>query len=112
MKTVECVWKDAVDTIHALYNALYSLEWRHALAAESPSVQADGARLTADVQLSRLQAENAQLAQILTKLQADETLLAQGTADLQNALADMKKVDKVISTATKFLGIVAKIFSA
>jgi hypothetical protein len=89
-----------------------SPEWEAALAGKPEEMKAAAARTLTRAKRYQLKLENAQLDAIAKALAADEKELTAGKANLDNALADLKEVQKVIDNVTVFLVLVSRILEA
>ena len=89
--------------------AMSSPEWEMALLDASEEEQHLAALERQRTNTARLELETAQLEAIRDKLLANEADLKQGRRDVADALADLQKVEAVLSAVTSFIDTVAKV---
>jgi hypothetical protein len=97
--------------LQALRATLASTNWRiQMLSASAEERQQDSdLRILCDARIAQL--ENVQFSQIRDQMVANETELNQATDEMADALNDIDDVGKVLTTATTFLKVVAKVMA-
>ncbi len=107
--TPEEIRDATVQSLQEAVTKMMSPEWDLYLDGEPPDVKKEAARNLAATQRARLRLENAELAKIAEKLRKNEGELADGKANLETALSDLKNVQKVLDTVSALLKVVARV---
>lgn len=89
--------------------ALLSSEWDNQIAARTPEEKRSAAETLSKVQKALLALENTELAAIRDRLRENENDLISGTNKLNEALANLADVKKVIDTVNALVQIAARV---
>ncbi len=101
--------KEILKQLRQTRNEMMSAAWIDAVREQSVEIRREAALKRADIMDAIHQLQNAELAEIRDKLIENESELLKGTAKLGQALENLEKVKKVLDTASKLLGIVARV---
>ena len=107
--TPEEIKTATVDELQTAVTTMMSPEWDVALAGKPEKTKTDADKALLAAQERRLSLENAQLEKIAHKLSENEEALTNGKKNLDKALADLQKVQKVLDMVTEFIKIVDRI---
>jgi len=88
---------------------LLSSEWEDEIAGRTPEEKRSAAEALSKVQKALLTLENTELASIRDQLRENENDLTEGTNKLNEALANLQDVKKVIDTVNALLQIAARL---
>ena len=111
MMTPAQILTATLEQLRATREEMLSAEWTLGLEDETEDTRRQSARILLQVQHAILTLENAKLADIRTKLVANEEALTEGTAKLQQALADIEDTAEVLEAIGAFLQIVGQVAS-
>lgn len=109
MAAVSDLYSDLLAALTTARSAILSPEWQAELDQESSDVRVAAGKAGMDLQGAILTLSNANLSDIATEMQANETALITATNGLTQALADITKVQDVLSSIAKAITIVGKI---
>jgi hypothetical protein len=107
--TPEEIKTATLDELQKAVTTMMSPEWNLALKKNPESIQTDPDEALLAAQERRLALENAKLEKIAQKLIENEKGLLDGRKNLDEALADLKNVQKVLDMTTDFIKIVDRI---
>jgi hypothetical protein len=109
--TPEELHKMTIDQLGEIRIAMAKPEYRLGIDNLLPAKQAAAAAIEDMVQTGWLEMKNAQLGDILEKLNENERDIDKGIKSVKTALGDLKKVENVLSAVGSFLKIVGRIVS-
>lgn len=95
--------------LRATRKAMFSAQWMLSLETADPATRTSAAQQMLAVNHAIVTLENGQLDSIRQQLIANETDLTTSAQALSNALADLSKVNSVLTAITGFLGIIGRI---
>jgi len=101
--------KKTLSELRKAFAAMMTPQWDLALEGKSDAEVTEAARALLAVQRARLRLGNAALADIRDRLKADETALQTGIEFLDEALEDLRDVERVLEATALLLGVVGRI---
>ncbi len=107
--TPEEIKTATLDELQTAVIKMMSPEWDLALEGKPKKTKTDAGKALLAAQERRLALENAKLEKIAQKLIENEEDLNNGRKNLDEALADLKNVQKVLDMVTEFIKIVDRI---